>query len=215
VTTRLTLLDWRRRVGDLYAEVRRTADAATAHELWRAGRDELFSSHPDSPLLPEAKAMFHGLPVAPYDPAFRFEAPVETDVEPLRREVPTGTDGVVTFERIGVATLEGLEGPDGQGTLDVWWLVGYGGGVFVPLKDATAGKRSYGGGRYLLDTVKGADLGGSVTDGVLILDLNFAYNPSCAYDPEWACPLAPPGNVLASEVPVGEAVPTTGDAPPT
>jgi len=89
----------------------------------------------------------------------------------------------------------------------VWWLGSYGGGVFVPLRDATSGRTTYGGGRYLLDTVKGADLGGSASDGVLVLDLNFAYNPSCAYDPAWACPLAPPGNVLAVEVPAGEGVP--------
>jgi uncharacterized protein (DUF1684 family) len=207
VVTRLTLLDWRRRVADLYAEVRRTADPAAAHELWRSGRDELFANHPESPLLPEARTSFGGLPVAPYDPTFRFEAPVETDVEPLRREVPTGTDGIVPFERIGIATLEGL------GTLDVWWLAGYGGGVFVPVKDGTAGRWSYGGGRYLLDTVKGADLGGNVRDGVLVLDLNFTYNPSCAYDPEWACPLAPPGNVLAPEIGVGEGISEKGDAP--
>ena len=70
-----------------------------------------------------------------------------------------------------------------------------------------------GAGRYLLDTVKGADLGGDVREGVLVLDLNFAYNPSCAYDPDWACPLAPPGNVLVPKVPVGEAAPGSGDVP--
>jgi uncharacterized protein (DUF1684 family) len=202
VTSRLTLLDWRRRVSELYAEVRRAADPAMAHVVWRAGRDELLALHPDSPLPPEARASFGGLPIATYDPAFRFEAPVELDVEPLRREVATGTDGVVVFERVGVAVLVGL------GTLDVWWLEGYGGGVFVPVKDGTAGRWSYGGGRYVLDTVKGADLGGDVRDGVLVLDLNFAYNPSCAYDPEWACPLAPPGNVLDAEAPVGEGLQT-------
>jgi hypothetical protein len=119
-------------------------------------------------------------------------------VEPASLEVPTGTDGVVRFDRLGVAPLPGI------GSLDVWWLGSYGGGVFVPLKDAGAGPRTYGGGRYLLDTVKGADLGGG--PGRLVLDLNFAYNPSCAYDPAWACPLAPPGNVLDVEVPVGEGV---------
>jgi uncharacterized protein len=88
------------------------------------------------------------------------------------------------------------------GDLDVWWLASYGGGVFVPVKDGLAGRFTYGGGRYLLDTVKGADLGG---DGdTLVIDLNFAYNPSCAYDPAWACPLAPPGNVLSQPVLAGE-----------
>jgi uncharacterized protein (DUF1684 family) len=196
----LTLLDWRRLVFALYAEVRATPDPAAAHALWREARDVLMGGHPDSPLLPEARDGFTGLPVAPYDPAWRFEVTVETDVEPARLEVPTGTDGVVVFDRLGVAPLPGV------GSLDVWWLGSYGGGVFVPVKDATAGRPggSYGGGRYLLDTVKGADLGGAARDGVLVLDLNFAYNPSCAYDPAWACPLAPPGNVLAVEVPTGE-----------
>ena len=51
----------------------------------------------------------------------------------------------------------------------------------------------------MLDTIKGADLGGE--DGWLVVDFNFAYNPSCAYDPRWVCPLAPPGNVV--DVPIG------------
>ena len=94
------------------------------------------------------------------------------------------------------------------GTLDVWRLASYGGGLFVPVKDALAGRPggTYGGGRYLIDTIKGADLGLDAGDGEasLVLDFNFAYNPSCAYDPAWACPLAQAGNTLPGEVPVGE-----------
>jgi uncharacterized protein (DUF1684 family) len=194
----LTLLDWRRRVFALYAEIRAADDPRAAHARWRATRDALFARHPQSPLLPDARAAFSGLAVAPYDPAWRFEVRIETDVEPTHLEVPTGTDGVVRFDRLGVAPLPGV------GTLDVWWLRGYGGGVFVPVKDRSAGRSSYGGGRYLLDTVKGADLGGDARKGVLMLDLNFAYNPSCAYDPAWACPLAPAGNVLDVVVDAGE-----------
>jgi uncharacterized protein (DUF1684 family) len=104
----------------------------------------------------------------------------------------------VPFTRLGTAVLPGL------GSLDVWWVAVYGGGVFVPLKDATSGQSTYGGGRYVLDTVKGADLGGDTSVGRLVLDLNFAYNPSCAYDEAWACPLAPPGNTVAAAVTVGE-----------
>ena len=63
---------------------------------------------------------------------------------------------------------------------------------------------TYGGGRYLVDTIKGADLGRHAELATVVVDFNFAYNPSCAYDPGWACPLAPPGNVLRVEVPVGE-----------
>jgi uncharacterized protein (DUF1684 family) len=115
--------------------------------------------------------------------------------------VQTGTDGVVSFDRVGLVQLGDL------GSLDVWSINGYGGGLFVPLRDGTAGTTSYGGGRYVLDTRKGADLGGDSVDGTLVVDLNFAYHPSCAYDPAWACPLAPPGNVLAAPVPAGEQLP--------
>ena len=73
------------------------------------------------------------------------------------------------------------------------------------MKDATSGTATYGGGRYLIDTVKGADLGGD--GGRLILDFNFAYNPSCAYDPAWACPLAPAGNTLRRSLLAGELMP--------
>jgi len=114
-----------------------------------------------------------------------------------RIEIPTATDGVVPFERIGRVEL------DDVGSLDVWWLASYGGGVWLPLRDANPD--TYGGGRYVLDTVKGADLGGRVN--TLVVDLNFAYNPSCAYDEAWACPLAPPGNVFDVSVEAGELIP--------
>ncbi len=194
----LTLLDWRRQVFALYARVRSAPDPQHGHQLWREGRDRLFAEHPDSPLLPEARARFPGLPYAPYDPALRFEVPLDRDVEPAQWNVPTGTNGVVPFRRIGRLHLPGI------GSLDAWWLGSYGGGLFVPLREASAD--TYGGGRYLLDTVKGADLGGGA--GELVVDLNFAYNPSCAYDPAWACPLAPPGNTVQHPLPAGELTPT-------
>jgi hypothetical protein len=87
-------------------------------------------------------------------------------------------------------------------SLEVSWLAAYGGGAFLSFRDATSGRDSYGGGRYLLDTVKGADLGED--DGRLVLDFNFAYNPSCSYDPSWVCPLAPPANRLSVAVAAGE-----------
>jgi len=198
----LSLLDWRRRVAELYADVRAAPDPATGHATWRAGRDELFASHPDTPLLPAARAGFTGLPVAAYDPAYRFEASLDRSGEGEQLQLPTGTDGVVVMDRVGRVSL-----PGGLGRLDVWWLGSYGGGLFLPVRDGLAGRRTYGGGRYLLDTVKSADLGGDAAAGRLVLDFNFAYNPSCAYDPAWACPLAPPGNVLLAELPVGELYP--------
>ena len=193
----LTLLDWRRQVAALYAQVRAERDAESAHRLWRDGRQRLFRQHPDSA---ERNAT---LRYAPYDAALRFEVVVDADVEPQRIDIPTATDGVVPFERLGRVHL------DGVGSLDVWWLASYGGGLWLPVRDANP--EAYGGGRYVLDTVKGADLGGDVDPatgrGSLVVDLNFAYNPSCAYDERWACPLAPVGNVIDGSIDAGELVP--------
>jgi len=200
----LTLLEWRREIGRIYAQVRTAADPHKGWLAWRDGRDRLFATHPDSPLAASARKGFTRLPVGDYDPGMRFVVPVEP-APPAHLDVPTGTDGIAPFDRIGVVTLHGL------GSLDVWWPGSYGGGLFLPIRDGSAGRTSYGGGRYLLDTVKGADLGGSGSgaDG-LVVDLNFAYHPSCAYDTAWACPLAPPGNALEAELSVGELLPEGG-----
>ncbi|BDI23936.1 DUF1684 domain-containing protein [Herbiconiux sp. L3-i23] len=199
--TALQTADWRRRIFALYDTVR-VLPPAEGHNLWVSTRNELFAAHPASPLLPEDREGFSGLPVAPYDPAWRFELPIE-GAAPERMEVETGTDGVVPFERIGLVRVPEV------GSLDVWRLASYGGGVFVPVKDATANTSggTYGGGRYLIDSIKGSLLDGEHTSGgraTLTLDFNFAYNPSCAYDPAWACPLAPLGNTVAAPIPVGE-----------
>jgi uncharacterized protein (DUF1684 family) len=192
----LPLLDWRRQVAFLYAEIRATPEPRIAHEIWQAGRNRLLRSHPESPIPADRRSGFTGVPVASYDPSLRFIAKVDTGVAPVRLQMKTGTDGIVLFERAGVVRLADV------GELDVWWLVGYGGGVFLPIKDTRTDGVTYGGGRYVLDTVKGADLGGS--DGHLVVDLNFAYNPSCAYDPAWACPLAQVGNTVPVPVNAGE-----------
>ena len=191
------VLDWRRRVFALYTAVRAAPDPESGHDLWRRGRDQLFAEHPASPILPEQRPGFGGLRLAPYDPAWRFQLQVRPAAA-TRWEVQTGTDGVVPFQRLGVVSVPEV------GDLDVWQLTSYGGGVFLPIRDAGCGRPGggYGGGRYLLDTVKGADLGGEGAHRVI--DFNFAYAPSCAYDPAWACPLAPAGNTVDVAIPVGE-----------
>ena len=189
------LLDWRRQVREIYRAVRDEPDHRLAHAQWVAARGLLVTTHPASPVPREARG-YSGPVIAPYDPAFRFEVPVDRGIEPEHREVATGTDGVVPLERIGRVTLPGL------GSLDLWWVAVYGGGVFLPLRDATSGRSTYGAGRYVLDTGKGADLGGG--PDALVVDLNFAYQPSCAYDEAWACPLPGAGNTLTEGVPVGE-----------
>lgn len=196
------LLDWRRQVAAIYAAVRAEPDHRTAHLAWQEARNALLATHPQSPIPLAERESFTGVPVAPYDPGLRFEALIDADVEPTTIEVSTGTDGVVPFERAGVVHLPGL------GDLDVWWLASYGGGIFVPVRDVRDDGATYPGGRYVIDTVKGADLGSN--DGFLAVDLNFAYNPSCAYDPAWACPLAPPGNTIAGPVNAGELMPAAG-----
>jgi uncharacterized protein (DUF1684 family) len=197
----LDLLDWRRRVFGLYAEVRSEADPAKAWTTWRAERDDLFRFHPQSPLAADARASFGGLAYFDYDPAARVAAAVEP-AEPESYDITTsGQDGgAYRFTRVGVATFR-LDGSDLA--LELYWLEGYGGGLFVPFRDATSGAETYGAGRYLLDTVKGADLG-SLDDGRLVFDFNFSYHPSCSYDPRWVCPLAPPANRLSVPVRAGE-----------
>lgn len=118
--------------------------------------------------------------------------------EPAELAISTGDDRTTTLHRIGQVLLPAPFGA----TVDVWWLKQYAGGIFLPLRDGTAGDGSYGGGRYLLDTAKGADLGGSFES--LVVDLNFLYHPSCRYNSDWQCPLAPPGNTIAARVEAGE-----------
>jgi len=192
----LDLLDYRRNVTEIYQAVRslRERDPHAAHRLWRERRDELFRSHPQSALPESERAAFRGLPYHEYDPAFAFTAKVRS-VTRERYDVDTSTGGVIRFVRFGAVDLP-------IGTLEVLWLEEYSGGVFLPFRDATSGKTTYGGGRYLLDTAKGADLG-SIGD-TLVLDFNFAYHPSCVYDPKWTCPLAPLSNRLTAAVEAGE-----------
>jgi uncharacterized protein (DUF1684 family) len=194
----LDLLDYKRRVHALYARVRAEPDPARAFADWVAERDELFARHPQSALPSERREGFTGLSYFPHDPRGRMLA----DVEPTQRrryDVASSDGETMAFERIGLARFA-LDGSACE--LELYWLLGYGGGLFVPFADATSGKETYGAGRYLLDTVKGADLG--THDGRVVLDFNLAYNPSCSYDPRWACPLAPPPNRLSIAVRMGE-----------
>ena len=207
MSTVLELAGWRRRVAELYAEVRAAADPADGHARWRAGRDALFRDHPQSPLPVDDPLRATGLPCAPYDPELRFLLPLlpVRDAD-ARLELDSGADAGTTLLPVGRVELPDPIG----GSLDVWALQQYGGGLFLPLRDGSSGRvsegfSSYGGGRYLLDTAKGADLGGD--DEHLVVDLNFAYHPSCRYDSRWLCPLAPPGNTIAATVRAGEQLP--------
>ncbi|MDQ4043494.1 MAG: DUF1684 domain-containing protein, partial [Actinomycetota bacterium] len=173
-------------------------DPRAGWDRWRSERDRLFREHPQSPLPSRGREEFTGLDYFDYDPVHRVEARLEA-VGRESYEIATSGTEPMRFDRIGLFRFE-LAGRSCE--LEAYWLSAYGGGVFVPFADATSGKTTYGAGRYLLDTVKGSDLGAS-DDGV-VLDFNFAYNPSCSYDPRWVCPLATPANRLAVAVEAGE-----------
>jgi len=205
----LELLDWRRRVAELFAELRRRpADAATL-AWFRSQKDTLFREHPQSPLPPEDRAGFAGLKYWPFDPAGRVVARFvpSADTNPDRSGDQSTAQPVqrdaneVAFHRIGTLTFE-LQSQ--RRSLPAFWIEGYAGGLFVPFKDATSGRETYGGGRYLLDTIKSADLGSDPGARSVVLDFNYAYHPSCAYDPVWVCPLAPPDSRLAIPIHAGE-----------
>ncbi|HEV3474227.1 MAG TPA: DUF1684 domain-containing protein [Actinomycetota bacterium] len=187
----MALLDWRRRMFALYEEVRAAGDPREAWDRWRQVRRDLITTHPQSPIRdPAARAAFPGPAYFEYDPAARILAEVEA-AEPERVVIEGSADGRFEMTRFASARFRLF---DEEQRLSLYWLEGYGGGVFLSFRDLTSGTETYGACRYLLDTVKGADLG--TVDGGLVLDFNFAYNPSCSYDPQWVCPLAPPDNRL-------------------
>jgi uncharacterized protein len=185
----------------LYAEVRAAADPEAAWRRWREVRDELFRTHPSSPVPPDERAAYPGVPYFDFDPDLRVFAEVEPRPSEPRQIGSSGTEDI-TFDRMAVARFS-IGGAEHE--LELYWLAGYGSGLFVPFRDATSVVETYGGGRYLIDTVKGSDLG--MEDGRLVLDFNFAYNPSCSYDPGWVCPLSPPANRLAVAIQAGERTP--------
>lgn len=213
----LELADWRRRVAQLYTEWRAASgrDPAAATAAFRAAKDRLFAEHPQSPLLPDERATFRGLAYWPYDAAYRMTVRLDPPAEvpaafaglggvpsaPTQIALPSSGPQAIAFQRVG--RVEPV-GPLAGQTLSVFWIDGYGGGIFMPFRDATSGAETYGAGRYALDTIKSADHGSGLEAGTLTLDFNMAYHPSCAYDPRWSCPLAPPENTLRVPVPVGE-----------
>jgi uncharacterized protein len=226
---RAWLADWRRRVAALYSEVRAMAasDPAIALGHWRAVREWLYREHPQSPVPMDKRPSFEARHFE-HDPSLRFELPIEPAPPPapgaFALDLPNSGPDTLAFSRVGRITIPFAAGPR---ALSVFWMAGYSGGLFIPFRDATNGTETYGAGRYLVDGAKSADLGGDPTGaagtapgvagaapraaeaapgtaGTLIVDFNFAFHPSCAFDPRWACPLAPPENRLEIPVRAGE-----------
>jgi uncharacterized protein len=195
----LLLLDYRRRLADLHSELRRRGIDEAGWRWWVEARDELFATHPASPLPPVARHAAEGLPYFPYDPLLHLGEVTVDRAEPVTVALTHSGAGTTPARRFGSVTFAV---GDRSCTLSLFWVEGYGGGLFLPFRDVTSGESTYAGGRYLLDTGKSADLGGTAT--TLVLDLNFAYHPPCAHDPLWSSPLAPPENRLGIRVEGGE-----------
>ena len=198
-TNHLDLWDYRRRVADQYRAVRHGGPSESTWAVWREARDDLFRRHPQSPLAAAERTGFGGLRYFAYDPALVFEAVVQPLDEGVRTLIAHSGSGETFFRRFGEALIE-IEGTPTR--LVLYWLEGYGGGVFLPFGDLTNGTETYGGGRYLVDSAKGADLGGH--DNKVVLDFNFAYHPSCVYSDRWSCPLAPTESRLPVAIRAGE-----------
>jgi uncharacterized protein (DUF1684 family) len=198
-----TLAAWRRSVAEDYAAIRGgDADPAGAAVRFRAARDRLFREHPQSPIAPELRGDWPGFDWYPYDVGWRLSGTVDMSAARESFEIALEADGLLRCTRVGHVRFA----RDGvPARLAVYWLEGYGGGLWLPFSDATSGAATYGGGRYLYDTIKGADPGGG--EPAFVLDFNYAYNPSCAYDARWVCPLSPAENRLPFAVTAGERAP--------
>jgi uncharacterized protein (DUF1684 family) len=185
----------------MYAAVRKASppDQPAAWEAFRAARDDLFKSHPQSPLTPTQRSQFSGLDYYPYDPNWRTIGTLDSITERETLSMDLRADGLLRYTRVARVRFSVA---DHQGELSLFWIEGYGGGLFLPFRDAASGHQTYGGGRYLYDTIKGADLGSGPHE--FVLDFNYAYNPSCAYNSHWECPLSPRENRLPLAVEAGE-----------
>jgi uncharacterized protein (DUF1684 family) len=204
----LDLYDYRCRVAAIYRERNRAMvageDPVLVLQRFREERDRLFASHPQSALDTAQKRHFRGLRYFPYNPAMRFIVDIDTGIEPRSRVVAMNAEESMTMTSIGQVSFT----VDGKlAVLSIYWLNIYGGGLFLPFRDATCPQESYGGGRYLFDTMKGSDpvpIAGEQGWNRIALDFNYAYNPSCAYNARWVCPLAPAENVVGVAIRAGE-----------
>ena len=195
----LALAQWRRMVAQIYADVRCVDVPEAAWQQFLAARNALFKTHAQSPLDEGQRAVFSELPFFAYDPDYRVVGKLDLNVPQEQFCLELAADGEFRYRRVATV-LFAIKGQTAQ--LSLFWIEGYGGGLFLPFKDLTSKTETFGAGRYLYDTIKGADLG--VDETKILLDFNFAYNPSCAYNDQWVCPLAPLENSLNFPILAGE-----------
>ena len=158
--------------------------------LERAEKDDFFEFDPHSPLTPDQQADFDGLNYYPVDESLRFELEIDRFEHPDEIKMQTSTGDLRDFTRYGRLHFS----VDGEPVSLVVYANQY--GFFIPFVDAGAGKETYGAGRYLDPVETG--------DGRLVLDFNLAYNPYCAYNDRYSCPIPPAENRLAIAIRAGE-----------
>ena len=157
---------------------------------FRTEKDEIFRRHPQSPLTPEQRRDFTGLNYFPENDALRMEVTVELLKDQESVEMQTSTGGVQEYVRFGKFRFQ-VEGQDAVLTI---YKADY--GYFLPFADSLAGKETYPAGRYL----EPEELPGSR----FLVDFNLAYNPYCAYNEMWSCPITPAENRLKVPIRAGE-----------
>jgi uncharacterized protein len=157
---------------------------------FRTEKDEFFRRHPQSPLTPEQRRVFTGLQYFPENDALRLEVTVDLlkDQEPMQMQTSTG--GVQDYVRYGKFRFQ-VDGQEAELT-----IYQNENGFFLPFVDSLAGKETYPAGRYLEpDALPG---------NRFYVDFNLAYNPYCAYNEMWSCPITPPENRLKIPIRAGE-----------
>jgi uncharacterized protein (DUF1684 family) len=197
----LTQVDWYRTIAELYDAIRTApvSEREQACAIFRAARDVLFRIHPQSPLAHLQKESFSGLKYFAYNPAWRTSGRLHHEVDRETFTTEVTPDKVFRFTRIAKARFLLNNEP---AELNLYWMEGYAGGIFLPFRDGTNADRTFRDGRYLYDTCKGADLG--VTSKEIELDFNFAYNPPAAYREALLSPLAPQENKIPFRIEAGE-----------
>jgi hypothetical protein len=161
-------------------------------ERFRAAKDEFFKDDSQSPLTPEQRKEFAGLKYFPENPGLRFELAVEPFPEKEKIQMQTSTGDIQTYTRYGKIRFE----VDGQPAELTIYADRH--GFFLPFVDNQAGKETYGAGRYLEPEVLG--------NGKMRIDFNLAYNPYCAYNDLYSCPLTPFENRVKVAIKAGEKV---------
>jgi uncharacterized protein (DUF1684 family) len=179
---------------------------ASALDEMRQEKDEYFGSEPDSPIPPEERSDFAGLKYYPANLAYRVQAQIVPFDNPETVQMATTTGHIRQQLRYGELHFK-VNGQDLRltGYLDPHYAEHHHGhqhGVelFIPFRDATSGKESYGAGRYLEVQVEENEDGAQVAT----LDFNLAYSPYCAYNEAYSCPLPPAENVLHAPIEAGE-----------